>query len=99
MGIPGIDGDGPRDVPEERQPLPGESSKPFLQWRDFLLSDASREVRGHALRVRQTANAERWAPEIVTSDAELVKSRAVVLQLLTSWLGKVTLNHSLSMDG
>ena len=31
MGIPGIDGDRPRDVPEERQPLPGESGKPFLR--------------------------------------------------------------------
>ena len=31
MGMPGIDGDRPRDVPEARQPLPGEIGKPFLR--------------------------------------------------------------------
>lgn len=31
MGMPGIDGDGPRDVPEERQPLPGEIGKLFIR--------------------------------------------------------------------
>jgi len=31
MGMPGIDGDGPRDVPAGRQPLPGEIGKPFLR--------------------------------------------------------------------
>jgi predicted acylesterase/phospholipase RssA len=75
-------------VPDGRQPLPGEDGKPFLEWQGFLLSDASREVRGHALRVRQTASAERWAPELVTADAELAKARAVMLRLVASRLGK-----------
>ena len=85
----GIDGNGPRDGPGQPQPLPGATDKPFLAWRDFLLSDASGEVRQHALLLRQAANAERWAPELVTGDAELAKARAVVLRLLTSRLGKV----------
>jgi NTE family protein len=89
MGKLGIDGDGPRDVPDGRQPLPGEDGKPFLEWQGFLLSDASREVRGHALRLRQAASAERWAPELVTADAELAKARAVMQRLVASRLGKL----------
>ena len=89
MGIAGIGGDGPRDVPDGRQPLPGEADKPFLEWQGFLLSDASGEVRGHALRLRQTASAERWAPELVTADAELSKARAVMLRLVASRLAKL----------
>ena len=89
MGIAGIGGDGPRDVPDGRQPLPGEADKPFLEWQGFLLSDASGEVRGHALRLRQTASAKRWAPELVTADAELSKARAVMLRLVASRLAKL----------
>ena len=76
-------------MPDGRQPLPGEDGKSFLEWQGFLLSDASREVRGYALRLRQAASAERWAPEVVTADAELAKARALMLRLVASRLGKV----------
>lgn len=75
-------------MPDDRPWLPGEDDRAFLGWRDFLLSDASLEIRRHALRLRQAASAEQWAPDLAPANAELAESRAVVAKVLVSRLAK-----------